>query len=132
MRIPDHKERLRESLSLIEESIEKGIVERQRTIGFNASAAVTDMLEIFLHRNSLIDPGFIVKHEWLKSKNSMENKFPFDFPRKNEIFTLILKIEEKRNILCYGKPQKEEIILEVLNNFNKVKEIFKEEGINEL
>ena len=132
MKIPDHKERLRESLSLIEESIEKGLVERQRTIGFNASAAVTDMLGIFLHKNSLIDPGIIVKHEWLKSEKSMENKFPFDFPRKEEIFALILKIEEKRNILCYGKPQKEEIILEVLNNFNKVKEIFKGEGISEL
>jgi|SRR3989344_6173178 len=132
MKIPDHKERLRESLSLIEESIEKGLVERQRTIGFNASAAVTDMLGIFLHKNSLIDPGIIVKHEWLKSEKSMENKFPFDFPRKEEIFALILKIEEKRNILCYGKPQKEELILEMLNNFNKVKGIFKGEGISEL
>ena len=132
MKIPDHKERLRESLSLIEESIEKGLVERQRTIGFNASAAVTDMLGILLHKNSLIDPGIIVKHEWLKSEKSMENKFPFDFPRKEEIFALILKIEEKRNILCYGKPQKEELILEMLNNFNKVKGIFKGEGISEL
>ena|SRR3989344_520435 len=132
MKIPDHKERLRESLSLIEESIEKGLVERQRTIGFNASAAVTDMLEIFLHKNSLIDTGFIIKHEWLKSKRLIEDKFPFDFPRKKEILALILKIEEKRNILCYGKPQREETILEVLDNFNKVKEIFKGEGINEL
>ena len=132
MKIPDHKERLRESLSLIEESIEKGLVERQRTIGFNASAAVTDMLEIFLHKNSLIDTGFIIKHEWLKSKRLIEDKFPFDFPRKKEILALILKIEEKRNILCYGKPQREETILEVLDNFNKVKEIFKEEGVNEL
>ena len=132
MKIPDHKERLRESLSLIEESIEKGLVERQRTIGFNASAAVTDMLEIFLHKNSLIDTGFIIKHEWLKSKRLIEDKFPFDFPRKKEILALILKIEEKRNILCYGKPQREETILEVLDNFNKVKEIFKGEGISEL
>lgn len=131
MKISDHKERLKESLILIEESIEKGLVERQRTIGFNASAAIADMLEIFLHKNSLIDPGFIIKHEWLKSKKSVENKFPFDFPMKKEIFALILKIEEKRNILCYGKPQKEGIILEVISNFNKVKEIFKEAGLDE-
>ncbi len=131
MKIPDHKERLKESLILIEESIEKGLVERQRTIGFNASAAIADMLEMFLHKNSLIDLGFIIKHEWLKSKKSIENKFPFDFPRKEEIFALILKIEEKRNVLCYGKPQKEEIIREVINNFNKIKEIFREEGLDE-
>ncbi len=131
MKIPDHKERLKESLILIEESIEKGLVERQRTIGFNASAAIADMLEMFLHKNSLIDPGFIIKHEWLKSKKLIENKFPFDFPRKEEIFALILKIEEKRNVLCYGKPQKEEIIREVINNFNKIKEIFREEGLDE-
>lgn len=131
MKIPDHKERLKESLILIEESIEKGLVERQRTIGFNTSAAIADMLEMFLHKNSLIDQGFIIKHEWLKSKKSMKNKFPFDFPRKEEIFSLILKIEEKRNVLCYGKPQKEEIIREVINNFNKIKEIFRKEGLDE-
>lgn len=129
MRIEDHKKRLQESIKLIEESIEKGIVERQRTIGFNVSAASADMLEILLHKKDLIDPGFFIKHEWLKSKNIIEKKFPFDFPRKKEILGLIFKIEEKRNALCYGKPQKEEVIGDVLDNFNKLKEIFK--GVEE-
>lgn len=132
MRIEDHKKRLSESLKLIEESIEKGLVERQRTIGFNASAACADMLEMLLHKNHLIDPGLIIKHEWLKSKKTMENKFSFEFPKKKEILNLILKIEEKRNVLCYGKPQKEEAIRDVINNFNKLKEIFKETGLNEI
>ena len=69
MKIEDHKKRLDESITLVEESIEKGIIERQRTIGFNTSAAAADMLEIFLHKKGLIDPGLSIKHEWLKSKN---------------------------------------------------------------
>jgi len=131
MKIESHRERLKESLDLINESIEKGIVERQRTIGFNTSAASADMLEILLHKESLIDPGFVLKHEWLKSKNKIEEKLPFKFPKKKEIIDLMFKIEEKRNLLCYGKPQKEENVQEVINDFNKLKEIFKKGGINE-
>ena len=127
MRIEDHKKRLEESLKAIEESIEKGIVERQRNIGFNTSAAATDMLEILLHKKFLIDQGMVVKHEWLKSKKSIQNKLPFEFKNKEKIIDLIFKIEEKRNVLCYGKPQKAETIQELIENFNKLKDILKEE-----
>lgn len=132
MKIEDHAKQLKESLEVLEESIEKGILERQRTIGFSTSAACADMLEILLHMNDLIDPGFMVKHEWLKSKNKVQEKFQFDFPRKKEILTLAFHIEEKRNILCYGKPQKEEIIQEIITNFNKLKKIFREVGLHEI
>ena len=131
MKIEDHMKNFRESTELIEQSIEKGLAERQRTIGFNASAAATDMLEIFLHKNNLIDPGFIIKHEWFNSKNKIAEKFPFDFAAKEEIFALIVKIEEKRNTLCYGKPQKIEVIQEVVDNFNRLRTKFKEAGLNE-
>lgn len=132
MKIENHVRNLKESLNLIEESIEKGLVERQRTIGFNTSAASADMLEILLHKKSLIDQGFVIKHQWLKSKNQIKEKLPFDFSSKNKILDLMLKIEEKRNILCYGKPQKEESILEVLDSFNHLKKLFKEAGLNEI
>ena len=132
MKIEDHLKNLRESLQLIEESIEKGLLERQRNIGFNTSDACSDMLEILLHKKSLIDPGFIIKHEWLKSKNKIKEKFPFDFPKKIEILDLIYKIEQKRDILCYGKPQKLEIIKELIENFNKLKEKFRWAGLNEI
>ena len=127
-----HLKNLRESLEVIEESIIKGLPERQRTIGFNTSAACADMLELLLHRKGLIDPGFIVKHEWLKSKNKIQEKFPFDFPNKKDILKLIYSIEEKRDHLCYGKPQSIDIIRELLEKFNTVKIKFKEAGINEL
>ena len=132
MNIEFHLKTLKESLEVIEENIEKGLIERQRNIGFNASAASTDMLEILLHKQSLIEPGFVIKHEWLKSKNKIQEKLPFDFPNKAKILELIYNIEERRNILCYGKPQKIEVIQEVLNNFNMLKELFKEAGIDEL
>ena len=128
MKLESHYERLNESLAVLNESIEKGLVERQRTIGFCTSSASVDMLEILLHKKHLIDPGFLLKHEWLKSKNKILEKLPFDFNKKEEILDLISKIEEKRNILCYGSPQKVEIISEVIENFNKLKKIFKEES----
>ena len=131
MKIENHIKRLNESIQLIQESIEKGIEERQRTIGFNTSAGSADLLEILLHKKSLIDPGFMLKHEWFKSKNILKEKLNFDFPKKDKIIDLMYKIEEKRNILCYGSPQKEEIIRETIDNFNKLKEIFKELGVYE-
>ncbi|MBI2137533.1 hypothetical protein HYU12_03375 [Candidatus Woesearchaeota archaeon] len=132
MNIETHLRNLRESLEVIRESIEKGIVERQRTLGFNTSAAAADMLEAFLHGKNLIDTGFTIKHEWLKSKNKVNEKLPFEFPRKQEILGLIANIEEKRNALCYGKPQKEEVLQELLANFNALKEKFREVGFREL
>ena len=131
MRIEEHIKGIKESVRLLEYSIEKGLVDNQRTIGFNTSAAAVDMLEILLHKKSLIDPGFIVKHDWFLSKNKVQEKIVFDFPKKKEIIEIIMKIEEKRNILCYGKRQPENIIRESIEHFNKLKVIFKEAGLNE-
>ena len=132
MNIEKHLERLNESLEVIEESIEKGLVRRQRNIGFNSSAAACDMFEIFLHKQSLIDPGFVVKHDWFASKNKVEEKFEFDFPKKKEILSRMLQIEENRNSLCYGAPKKEEIVRKLMQDFNSLKDIFKEAGLNEI
>ena len=132
MKPETHLKNLKESIEVIEESIGKGLLERQRNIGFNTSAASADMLEILLHKKSLIDPGSTIKHEWLKSKNKIQDKLPFDFPNKKEILELVFKIEEKRDTLCYGKPQKTEIIQEVINNFNKLRKLFKEGGLDEI
>lgn len=132
MQVEAHLKNLRESLEVIDESIEKGLVERQRNIGFNTSAACADMIELLLHKKSLIDPGFVVKHEWFKSKNKLLEKFPFEFSGKTEIIALASKIEEKRNTLCYGKPQKPETIQEILDNFNLLKEKLREAGLNDV
>ena len=129
MNIDKHYERLMESLEVLDESISKGIAKRQRTIGFNCSAAAADMLEIFLHKNDLIDPGFVVKHDWFKSKNKIKEKFPFDFKNKNEILKIMEEVEEKRNDLCYGSPKEEKVIEEIILKFNKLKKLFMEMGV---
>ncbi len=131
MNIEAHQQLLAESLRAIEESIEKGIVQRQRSIGFNTSAAAVDMLEILLHKGSLIDPGFVIKHDWFTSKKRLMEKFPFDFPNKERILRLMVEIEEKRNILCYGKPQAAEVLRGVISSFNALRELFEEAGIHE-
>jgi len=130
MNIEKHKERLKESIEVLDESITKDITKRQRTISFNCSAEASDFLEIYLHKNNLISPGFVVKHEWFKSPNKLKEKFTFDFPNKKEIIELMHKIEEKRNDLCYGSPQSEKIITEVILNFNKLKELFNKMGVS--
>ena len=131
MKFKDHQERLKESLEVIEDCIEKGVVERQRTIGFNISAASADMLEMLLHKNNLIDPGFVIKHDWFNSERKVGEKLDFDFPNKKGIIKLMCAIEFKRNILCYGKTQKSEVLEEAIHDFTALKNIFKELGVND-
>jgi len=125
MRIEAHEKRLKESISVIEESIEIGIEERQRNIGFNASAAAIDMLEILLHKAGKISTSQVIKHQWLVSRRKIEEKLWFDFPRKKEMLNLISTIESKRNKLCYGTPQPAREIEGVINDFRKLKEEFR-------
>ncbi len=129
MNIEKHKEKLRESLELIDESIQIGIEKRQRTIGFNTSIASADMLEIYLHQKNLIDPGFVIKHEWFKSKNKLKDKFPFEFEEKEQLFQLMQYIEMQRDSLCYGIPKQKEEIMKVIQKFNEIKSIFKKVGV---
>ena len=129
MKIESHYKSLKESLELIEESVQKGILERQRTIGFHCSAAAVDMLEIFLHKSRLIEPGAIIKHDWFSSSNKIKSKFSYDFPEKKKIISLMLRLEEKRNIICYGKPQKKEVIEEYIFLFRELEKIFRNLGV---
>ena len=124
MRIEAHEQRLKESIDVIEESIEAGITKRQRNIGFNASAAAIDMLEILLHKAGKLGTDAIIKHEWLNSKRKTEEKLGFDFPHKAMILKLIQAIESSRNRLCYGTPRPEREIAEVIHAFNKLREEF--------
>lgn len=127
-----HLRNIRESVEVLEECIEKGLEERQRTIGFTVSAAAADLFEMLLHKKGLLDQGSLLKHEWFKSKKKLGEKLPFDFPEKQLFLELMLKIEEKRNILCYGKPQKKDVLQEIVDAFNTLKQKCKEAGLDEL
>lgn len=130
MKIEDHLRNIRESLEVIKESIQRGLQERQRNISFNASVASSEMLEVYLHKHNLINPGTSIKHESFSSIRKAEEILNFDFKNKKEIIALLNKIETNRNILCYGKPQPIETIESVLNSFNKLKLLFEKEGLS--
>jgi len=125
-----HKRNLEESIAVINECIEKGlIIERQRTIGFHCSVAAVDILEILLHKYRPISPGAQLKHDWFASENKIKEKLGFDFPHKKDILLLIAAVEKSRNLLCYGKPQPEKEIENVIANFKKLVKIAEVENI---
>lgn len=126
MKIESHLENLKESVREIEEAVAKDLTEKQRTIGFHASAGAIDMIEIILHKNKLIDPGFIIKHEWFNSKRKVSEKLNFEFPKKKTIIELTTSIESVRNKLCYGKKQESSVMERTIKDFNKLKKIFME------
>ena len=130
MKIEDHLEKLKESLEVIRESIEQGINKRQRTLGFHISSAAIDMFEIFLHKNNLIDPGVIIKHDWFSSRKRAEEKIKFDFPKKEKIIELLNNIEKLRNLLCYGKPNQISNLKKLIECFNELKQIFIDLGLD--
>ena len=126
MKIEHHLENLKESVREVENAVQEGLASKQRTLGFHTSSAAIDMLEIILHKNNLIDPGFVIKHEWFNSKKKIEEKLPFDFSKKREILACIVKIEAARNKLCYGKRQDEKGLEEIVQEFLRLKELFVE------
>ncbi len=129
MKIDDHLRNIRESFDVIRECIQKGLQERQRNIGFNLSVAATEMLEVFLHKNDLINPGAMIKHDFFSSIRKAEEKLNFDFNDKKEIISLLNDIETKKNLLCYGKPQPSEVIESAIGSFNKLKSLFEKGGL---
>ena len=129
MKIEDHLRNIKESIEVIEESIQKGIQDRQRNIGFNTSVAGVEMLEVFLHKENLLHPSLILKHEWFNSEKIAYEKLPFEFPDKKKIINLLCRIQEKRNILCYSKKRPLLEIQASLNYFNELKQFFESRGL---
>ena len=100
MNAEGHRRAIRESLEEIREAVQKGVMDRQRTIGFHCSVAAADMLELFLHEQNLIDPGATVKHDFFASRRKVEERLPPEFPRRSELIDLMLELEGSRNLLC--------------------------------
>lgn len=130
--IEEHKRKIQEHLDEIADAIEEGIEKKPVTIGFHCSACSIQFLELYLHASGRISIGKVVKHDWFKRPKEgqkieplIERKLQIDFPKKKEIYGLIYKLEEERNILMYGKPVGEQV-KKVLNVFMMLKGIFQE------
>jgi hypothetical protein len=131
--VEEHKRKIREHLDEIDDAIDAGIKSKPITIGFHCSACSIEMLELYLHALNKIPMGKIVKHNWFrpvhegqKSEPLAERMIGVDFPRKDEIFSLLRRIESKRDKLVYGKDAERETA-KVLESFMKLKKILFEE-----
>ncbi|MFA4819466.1 MAG: hypothetical protein WC613_00740 [Candidatus Aenigmatarchaeota archaeon] len=123
MRIEEHRKALEEHERNIRRCIDDGMEKNQRNIGYNISQASIEMLSIYLLKLKLVQVSINFDHRIFKHSKSIREKLVFDFPRKTEIMDLMRKIEEKRNILCYGKRKSEKEIVEMLAFYNNLKEI---------
>ena len=129
MKIEAHKKLIKESLEVIREAINNGYADRQRTLGFHCSAVLMDMLEIYLHSKNLIDPGASIKHDLFGSEKKADERLPHSFDHRTQIIKILIEIEKRRNLLCYGKGHDERFIEEYLELFNKAKRIFDSMGV---
>jgi len=132
MLIENHKRRLQESLRAITWAIDQGADENQRTIGFHASSALVDLLNLFLHKEGLLDPSSDLNHRKLGSRKLAEGALPFDFPRKEELLPLLCAVDGARDPLCYGLPRATEEVEAALKAFGTAREIFRKLGADEL
>ena len=125
----NHRRIIKEGFEAINWSIDKGIEDKQTTIGFHASLIAVNILELYLHEKNLIRVDYLLKHEWFKSKNKIKEKLNFDFDKKGEILNLLFKIEEKRNVLCYGKKQPIDTINNILESLYELKGLIETMGV---
>jgi len=94
-------------------------------IGFIYSVASLHMFRIVFY--DYIDPSITIKHQDFGSNKraiKLESIIP-ELKRKNELFTVWKEMENKRNELCYGYPEKKDIN-EYVQKFNIIKEILEE------
>lgn len=130
--IPIHKAHIEEHLHAIDSAIAVGVEQRPATIGLHVSAGAISLLELYLHVLDKITIGTMIKHEWFKEPKPeqkiaplAERKLPVGFPGKEELFSLMYIIEERRNKLIYGKPTTA-ALEEILKAFQKLHTLIKE------
>ena len=127
--IEEHEKTVREVIEDIEEKIRLDIiVKRQKIIGFSVSEASTNLFAIFLHKQKLISPGFNVNHSFFASQKRAEQTFPSDFKNKGKILQILVKIEELRNRLCYGRDKEAKEVNEAIKLLFELKKLLEEQN----
>lgn len=126
--LQEHKNNIKHLFDDINEKIRAHLlVERQKIIGFVASEAATNLLEYYLHKKEVISSGFQVNHNHFASEKRAERTLEFEFSHKKEIIALMVKQEELRDFLCYGKEKSVEKVQEAITNAQKLKQVIEQE-----
>lgn len=122
--IDEHKKIVKELEEDLNEKIRtKLLAKRQKIIGFATSEGATNLFALLLHIKNLIPPGSNINHRFFVSNKRAEDKFKFDFPNKKEILDLMIKQENFREKLCYGKDKSAKIVELAVKNFFKLKSL---------
>jgi hypothetical protein len=126
--INEHKEIIKEFFEDLNEKIKAGLLaERQKIVGFAASEASTNLFALLLHSKNLIEPSFSANHRFFASQRIAEDRFNFGFSKKEKILELLVKQEEYRIKLCYGKRKSDETVNSAVKNLFELREIIEEE-----
>ena len=133
-----HVEALREVMATIDEALSnKNILQYQRRLIALLSIGLQHIIEIYLHRLKVINPGAQIKHNWFaQGERNIRLKFaailtkPYDrIPEIHEIISLARNIEMDRNDILYGSPLvDDEKLKEKIDCFLEIKKIVEKTG----
>lgn len=124
----EHRKIIRELIEDLNEKIRSDlIVQRQKIVGFSTSEISCNLLELFLHRNNLVSPGFKVNHRFFTSEKSAIKKLGFDFPEKNTLISFLISQEKYRTLLCYGRNKDRETVEESIKTMQSIKKAIEKE-----
>lgn len=125
--IEEHEKTAKELIEDIEEKIRLNTLgKRQRIVGFAVSEAANNLFSAFLHRQNLLSPGFNLNHSVFSSRKKTEEMFYYNFKEKEEILPILIRIEELRNRLCYGREKDETEAREAVFILFKLKSLIEE------
>ena len=133
MKIERHEESIKEVLEAIDVALKdvRGLVSHQRRLMFMVSFGMAELVELYLHKVGVMKNGASVNHMWFKRRRvyilekiqsqiygSVELVENFD-----EVVSLAMRIEEKRDDLAYGISVSDKVLMEKINLFFKLKEL---------
>lgn len=124
---------LEEVLDEIKLSLEdsRGMEIHKRRLAFSLSLGASTLIESYFYDKEILKSGAKINHQWLnKSLNNLKEILSNqiicsigELKELNNILELAQKIEEKRNIIIYGKEFPEDLLRELINLFFELKGI---------
>ena len=68
-----------------------------------------------------------MNHRFFASEKIAKKRFDFDFSEKNKLIPLLVKQDEYRTLLCYGKPKETKVVTDCTKNLFEIKKIIEKE-----